>query len=617
MKFSKYSYLISYFIFTFMVWLVYAQCIHFEYVLDDSLFIDKINDKVHSLPDLFKLFNDLYNNNDYRPITMLSFGLEYLFFGKLNPYISHIINVLLFISIAILIKKIISKLLPLLLDWEVTIIVCLFIAHPLCTEVVANVKSRDTLLSTFFSLLSIYQIIKYSYSKRIIFLITSAFFFFIATLCKLDSIGTLVFNIIVYYAINSRNNKFEIKAYLRIFVVLFLPIFLFRVILLPIIVNANINTNSSLGLVSITENPLIENFNIINRISALFQSIYFYVLQIIAPIHLRFYYGFKYYVLQPAFNLKTLLITLCILAVYVSIFWHYFKTKQQAYLLGLMGFSAYILYALNFFDPVAGVIADRYVFLGLPWFILLFFVLTKNLFIRFISIKKIYAFQILLILLLVFMSRNRCAAWQSEEILMDTDSPHLFESYEGMRIAANIYMELSDSTEDTIEKKNYLNKAITCAHNANKVFPKNSLMFMYEGQYLFANGDTEKAIDCFVTAHNNDSTNYKPLLYLGDIYYTKKDYNSALKYYSQSFSKNDSSHILINNIGTVLFESGEKLQSKSFSEDIIKKDSTQYAAWENLGYYYLAEKDTNEAKKHFKEAVKYGLSPNLIPQFMD
>ena len=85
--------------------------------------------------------------------------------------------------------------------------------------------------------------------------------------------------------------------------------------------------------------------------------------------------------------------------------------------------------------------------------------------------------------------------------------------------------------------------------------------------------------------------------------------DSSLFYYQKAFIHDSKNAELINNISTIYFEKGEKEKCLQYNFDLIKSDSTLFAAYENLGYFYLTEKDTSKAESYFKQGEKYGLKP--------
>lgn len=76
--------------------------------------------------------------------------------------------------------------------WLALLITLLFAAHPIHTEVVANIKSRDEILSIAFMMLTLYTAHRYEQSRKWQFLILSAVSMLCALLSK-EYGGTLVF----------------------------------------------------------------------------------------------------------------------------------------------------------------------------------------------------------------------------------------------------------------------------------------------------------------------------------------------------------------------------------------------------------------------------------------
>ena len=79
-----------------LIFLVYGRTIWFDFNLDDTIITDAINEKINTVNDLFSIFKLSYNNTDYRPIVLFSFGIENLIFGSLQPNISHFLNIIFF-----------------------------------------------------------------------------------------------------------------------------------------------------------------------------------------------------------------------------------------------------------------------------------------------------------------------------------------------------------------------------------------------------------------------------------------------------------------------------------------------------------------------------------------
>src|SRR3972149_4965022 len=139
------------FLFLFAVGL-YANTLNHDFAFDDSVVITGNKYTKQSFDGIKTLatkdlFYGIYGSaldlegGRWRPLTLVMFAVEYHFFGdNAHPY--HFINILLYGITAIILFLTLKEFFPknYLLAFIATL---LFIAHPLHTEVVANIKSRD------------------------------------------------------------------------------------------------------------------------------------------------------------------------------------------------------------------------------------------------------------------------------------------------------------------------------------------------------------------------------------------------------------------------------------------------------------------------------------------
>lgn len=180
-----------------VVLLVYGNSISNQYSLDDD-FVTRKNSLVQKgfggVGDIFThgFFYGFNGRNDqaYRPFTVTTFAIEHEFFGN-NPQVSHFVNVLLFGLLVVVLYLLLSRLFKSYHAYLPVIITLLFAVHPIHTEVVASIKSRDELLSLLLGLVALYLLIRYVDTKQMKFLITSVVSYFISVLSK-ESSFTLV-----------------------------------------------------------------------------------------------------------------------------------------------------------------------------------------------------------------------------------------------------------------------------------------------------------------------------------------------------------------------------------------------------------------------------------------
>ncbi|GAB4295950.1 MAG: hypothetical protein Kow0068_20450 [Marinilabiliales bacterium] len=150
----------------------------------------------------------------YRPLSLLTFALENEIFGtkdkdgylKGNPLVSHFFNILLYYFTVVLLYVILLRLLPKAKKWYLSlpfIISVLFLAHPIHTEAVANIKGRDEIMTLLGSLLALWYTIKYLDFKKTKYLLFSSISLFLGLLSKENAITFLaLIPLTVYYFTN-------------------------------------------------------------------------------------------------------------------------------------------------------------------------------------------------------------------------------------------------------------------------------------------------------------------------------------------------------------------------------------------------------------------------------
>lgn len=136
--------------------LLYSNTFDHEYAYDDAIVItenDRVQLGIEGIPSLFKNIKggETQYRYGYRPITLTSFALDSEWF-LLEPGPSHIINTLWYALLCCLIFYFLQLLFPKSTLWTIVAITLIFMVHPLHTEVVANIKSRDEILMMFFGI---------------------------------------------------------------------------------------------------------------------------------------------------------------------------------------------------------------------------------------------------------------------------------------------------------------------------------------------------------------------------------------------------------------------------------------------------------------------------------
>jgi tetratricopeptide (TPR) repeat protein len=194
-----------------------------EYALDDGIVIrnnDYVQAGTQGIPDI--LSNDEYQSfysrmgsnqelagGRYRPLSIVTFAIEQQVFGAKDgetpqyniATIRHVINVLLYIFSVILLLYFLRN----FIFKENTLIAfiasLIFLIHPIHTEVIANIKSRDEILSFLFIILTFIMLFKYDETRKKTALATGLLFFFLALLSKEYAIVLLALIPMLFYIV--------------------------------------------------------------------------------------------------------------------------------------------------------------------------------------------------------------------------------------------------------------------------------------------------------------------------------------------------------------------------------------------------------------------------------
>jgi len=216
-------------ILTIIGFIFYANSFYNEYALDDGIVIEKneyVQEGFKGIKKIFKkdAYESFYRQMNagqqlsggrYRPLSIATFAIEQQLFGKKNvaakitdnakeqyvdlAFLRHFGNVLLYaLSVVCLFYFLRFYLLK---DNPIAAFATclLFLIHPIHTEVVANVKSRDEIMSFLFIVLTFTSAFKYRETQKRIQLILGIVFYFLALLSKEYAVTLVVLLPMLFY----------------------------------------------------------------------------------------------------------------------------------------------------------------------------------------------------------------------------------------------------------------------------------------------------------------------------------------------------------------------------------------------------------------------------------
>lgn len=189
--------------------LLYANTFKHGYAQDDAIVIyeNEFTTKgLAGIGDIFRydtfrgFFKDegkatLVTGGRYRPLTLVTFAVEWAFFGK-KPAVGHIFNALYY-GLTVLL------LFLLLLEWfrddrrygfaffVALAASWLFMTHPVHTEAVANIKGRDEIFSLMFSLGALLLSFRALHRGAVLGHLAAGLLFFLALLSKENALALI------------------------------------------------------------------------------------------------------------------------------------------------------------------------------------------------------------------------------------------------------------------------------------------------------------------------------------------------------------------------------------------------------------------------------------------
>lgn len=627
MKEKWLKYKLVYILFLSLTFLFYGNSLKNKYCLDDDYVTitnlpvkgqpftpnnNLIKDGFKSIPKIWvsRYAHDSEASFDYRPVVTTSFAIEYAIFGQ-NPFISHLINVLLYFLV---ICVLFDALLILFEKHKNQLFLAffsslLFLIHPIHTEVVDSLKCRDELLASLFSLIAL----KYSFSfatkpntKDGILIVL---FLFLAFFSKLSAVlvMTAIPLMLAFY------KRTQFKKTILITLGLFVLYQLFQRFM-------NIMPEEELKRVFYRfENPLFtEKHSFVERIFYGIKTFGFYSQMLLFPYPLRYYYGANMFDFSNNINGYFL-----VSAIFVSLSAVYFwKTKNRDFLFSFLLFGLLIFPFLNIFTPVAGILGERLVFIPSIAFCLMISVIVSPAFTDFkfnkISLlfsKPLIYFTVIAIIAGVY-TINRNSKWYNKLSLFENDIPYLTESAKANSLIANEYFEMLRAQQSKYSPPVLIQKCIK--HYSQAVTNDSAFFSAYNNAgviYYSYLKDYTRAKKLFSLAIRHRALYPQAYENLGNCYKQEGQITKAYWCYKKSFEINPMQYTGYVAAMTMFFDIKDYDSCLKVVKKARENIQNNYELTAQEANCYLMKKDMVKAIKKYEEA--YILKPSHdLAQFL-
>lgn len=501
--------------------ILYAPSLQYEYALDDYIVITGNQYTKLGFSGIGKIFStesmegfwgeqkNLLAGGRYRPLSIVSFAVEWELF-KENPMVGHLINVLLYALTNLLLYRILVMLFAARTKrppryWYLSIpfiTTMLFVAHPLHTEVVANIKGRDEIMTFLGALGAMYFSLRYVKRERIMDLVWSGVCLFLALLSKENAITFVaIIPLTLYFFTKKPLSKIGVSTLPLIAATVVFLVIRWRVI--------GYFFNSGAEVTELLNDPFL-NASFAEKYATIFSTMGYYLKLLVFPHPLTHDYYPKEFPIIGWANWRAILPLAFYTIMGLFAVWGLKRKNIFAYSVWfyLLSFSI----VSNLFFAVGTFMNERFMFISLLGFCL---IVAYGL-VRYLpkvlsgaAAKRYSIMGIVGVLLLAysFQTLTRLPAWENNTALFLTDVEISTNSTKVNTSAGGTIYERAIQLQDIGEKQQELYKAIKYLTKAVEIHPQNISALLLLGNAYYAldkNIDNVFGVYAAIFANNPD-----------------------------------------------------------------------------------------------------------------
>lgn len=591
---------------------LYANTLGHDYAWDDSIVItanERVQKGFEGIPEL--LFNyksgAISDTYGYRPITLISYAVEIGLFG-LNPSISHFNNVILYTLLCLLIYQFLLQLFP-NKRWQFCLLVVLiYICHPLHTEVVANIKSRDEILAFIFGILALRYFLNYLTSKKGIFLFSTGIFLLFSFLSKESALAfvPLILLVALYKVDISLKRFFQYSFITLLFFTGIIGVWLFsqsETVLID-------QSNELIAKGQFQEDNFLVNpvKTLPSRLRVAPYSLYLlmkYIISFLIPHPLLHDYSFNQI---PRIKGPTPLLVLgAITSITYIVYFLFTLKKKTVFKFGSLFFLISVFGYLHLIVPGKDIYAERFMFvpsLGLAIALISFLdCFSKKIKMKRIGNRTIFISPLLIIFCFFTVQRNK--AWANNRTLFETDLPLLQNCVRAnFNYASYLEFHLNDDSVSNQERRQNLEQIISLYKNCISISNKSYKAYVNLGNLYMSMGETEKALPLFQEIALLNPQLAEPFFLLGKYYLTLDDYQNALIQFKQSKHNGWAKTATYYHIAICHIKLNHLQEAIEILKEGEKYQPTQYKYYDLLGDLSLFNQDTVNSIQYTKRALE-------------
>ena len=589
------------FLFTFIC---YGNTLLNGLVLDDGIYIkahQTVQRGISGIPRLFTEgstygFIELQGQQPYRPLPLVSFAIGKSLYDN-HPMVEHAINVLLFGLLGLILFQLLQYWLP---HHHIFIrmgIVLLFLAHPIHTEVVANVKSRDEILCFLFGALSIKYLQDFVRGKGNAYMVYSSVLFLAAILSKESGLTLLGVFPLVLYTFEKRSLMTSIRV---------LPAYLLAMLLYLLIRFLVIKDQVTEPQVDIINNVLHGADSLGVRTATVFALLGNYLSLLLWPHPLSWDYSYNQLPLVNWSSLRawgSLVFHIGLVGICIS------SLRRR----GVIGFGI-LFYVLtmaitsNVFFLNGATLGERFLFMPSWAFCLLFPLLTLqwlNIDFKKLQGKNNAVWQIGLAGLIVLgtvLTIDRNQDWRSDLSLFEAGVkavPHSARAHASLAFEYKL-QAIGASTPET--QQTYFRRAEMAFARSLEIYPQFEYALYNFGVLYLEAGFLENARVHFAKLLALFPDHEAGLNNMGVSYFRQKKYVEAIPYFNHLLEVKPGHHQALINLGASYFNLNEMENALAYYERSLVLQQETASTYAILARIYQALGQPEKAAQYISRS---------------
>jgi len=630
---------------------VYANTLVNGYALDDEIVVKNntmVNQGFAGIGELLATPHMrgymVIPNDTYRPLSLVTYAIERGLFGA-NTTMNHLVNVLFFVGCVIAFFFFVHRLLGKKALPVAFAAALLFAVHPLHTEVVANIKSRDELMCFFFAFAALNRFMAFMDDGKMKDLVFGAVILFLSFISKETVIAFVAIVPLLFFFFYNADNKRAVG----IAIATLLPAIAF--ILVRYMVLSAYQANVS-GDIEFIDNALTRAPNFIARFATAIVIMGNYLKQMFVPYPLICNYSYNSI---PYASLASPGFWLSLAAYGVMAFYAVkalMKKQKDLMAFAVLFFLCSLALFSNIFMLIGAEMAERFTFFATAGFCIAAAIAIKKWLIRDMPmdialLKKGKVALVLIPVCLLFASITvaRNMDWKDNFSLYNADiekSPDdcRLNYYMGTALAEEKYESEKDAAAKTTidnESIQFLRKSIgiysgfTEANvemgrvydrehkydsaeyydkKALAIFPGHPLCNNNLGSVYLATGRYRDAINCYMKTLSLKPDFYLACFNAARTYEQLHIWDSSIYFFNKTLQLNPNYFDVYSELGLAYFNKGDYEHAEQIFKKQLQLTPDDANAVNNLGATYLNSKKYDMAIPQFAKSIQ--LNPKNI-----